>query len=145
MLDGLSTSPGASSNTKPCICPVTPMPEMSPPLAPAFVIHSRIAEQAARHQSRGSCSAQPTLDDDIRACSAVAAPSTRPVSSSSTARVPLVPTSIPRSFVVILLAFFLYRQSADSRDCILHRARTKAPRVRARQQFRLWLIIEVRP
>src|SRR5216684_5194768 len=105
MMDGRSTSPRASSNTRPCICPVTPMPAMSPLVAPAFVMHSRIAEQATRHQSSGSCSAQPTLGDDIGACSAVAALSTRPVSSSSTARVPLVPTSIPRSLAVIVLAF----------------------------------------
>src|SRR5712692_2536936 len=136
MIDGLSTSPCASSNTKPCICPVTPMPEMSPPLTPAFVIHSRIAEQAARHQSSGPCSAQPTLEDDIGACSAVAAPSTRPVSSSNTARVPPVPTSIPRSFVIMVLAFSLDRQNVDSRDCILHGARTKALRGCKKQELR---------
>src|SRR5258708_15004235 len=132
----------APSNTNPCMCPPTPTPELAPPLAPAFVIHSRIAEQAARHQSSGSCSAQPTLEDDIGACSAVAAPSTRPASSSSTARVPPVPTSIPRSFVVIVLAFSLCRQIVDSRDCILHGPRTKAP-VREKQELCQWLIIEV--
>src|SRR5229473_666635 len=99
---GRNTSPAASSSTKPCICPLSPTAETSARVAPASVKHSATATQVARHQSRGSCSAQPNSGDAISACSAVAAPSTRPASSSSTARVPPVPTSIPKSLVVIL-------------------------------------------
>src|SRR5713226_7026217 len=99
---GRTASPAASSSTKPCICPLSPMAETSARVAPASVKHSAIARHAARHQSRGSCSAQPNSGDAISACSAVAAPSTRPASSSSTARVPPVPTSIPKSLVAIL-------------------------------------------
>src|SRR6266403_6121526 len=99
---GRNTSPAASSSTKPCICPLSPTAETSARVAPASVKHSATATQVARHQSRGSCSAQPNSGDAISACSAVAAPSTRPASSSSTARVPPVPTSIPKSLVAIL-------------------------------------------
>src|SRR5216684_5208827 len=99
---GRNTSPAASSSTKPCICPLSPTARTSAPVAPASVKHSATATQVARHQSLGSCSAQPNSGDAISACSAVAAPSTRPASSTSTARVPPVPTSIPKSLVAIL-------------------------------------------
>ncbi len=102
---GRTTSPAASSSTRPCICPLRPIAAISPASVLALDKHSAIATQAARHQSRGSCSAQPNCGDTIGACSAVAEPNTRPASSSSTARVPPVPTSIPRSFVVILRGF----------------------------------------
>src|SRR5258708_36192134 len=106
MIDGLSTSPCASSNTKPCICPVTPIPEMSPPLAPAFVIHSRIAEQAARHQSRGSCSAQPTLDDDIGGGAPRAPPPTPPPSPPTPPPAPPRPPPHPRKLAGQRLGLF---------------------------------------
>ncbi len=102
---GRTTSPAASNSTRPCICPLSPIAAISLAVAFAFIRHSAIAPRAARHQSRGSCSAHPNSGDDIGACSAVAAPNTRPASSSSTARVPPVPTSIPKSFVAILCRF----------------------------------------
>jgi hypothetical protein len=51
---------------------------------------------AARHQSRGSCSAQPGSGLAKLACSSVPEARTTPCSSRMTARVPLVPTSMPR-------------------------------------------------
>ena len=56
----------------------------------------RIASVAARHQSRGSCSAQPGCGLAKLACSSVPDARTVPCSSRMTARVPLVPTSMPR-------------------------------------------------
>ena len=56
----------------------------------------RTASAAARHQSRGSCSAQPGCGLAKLACSSVPEARTAPWSSTMTARVPLVPTSMPR-------------------------------------------------
>jgi hypothetical protein len=52
---------------------------------------STMAMSAARHQSSGSCSAQPGCGVRKGACSSDAELTTRPCSSTSTARVPLVP------------------------------------------------------
>ena len=55
----------------------------------------RTAAPLARHQSRGSCSAQPVRGDANGTCSSVAEPAMRPVASMMMARVPPVPTSMP--------------------------------------------------
>src|SRR5579864_1787397 len=101
MMEGRSTTPFLSSNTRPCIWPVRPMPRISSaPVLPLWR-HCGIARHAVRHQSCGSCSAQPMCGELIAACSHVAELSTRPVWSSKTARVPPVPTSMPRSFIAM--------------------------------------------
>src|SRR5215469_3065491 len=58
----------------------------------------RTASTVARHQSSGSCSAQPGLSILIGLCSPVAAPITWPSGRMITARVPVVPTSIPMRY-----------------------------------------------
>src|SRR6266568_1925010 len=60
-----------------------------------------MAHVAARHQSRGSCSAHPVWAEANATCSTVAEVVTRPSVSTTTARVPPVPTSIPRNFILL--------------------------------------------
>ena len=136
---GRNTSPAASNSTRPCICPLRPMAETSAPVAPASVRHSPTATQAARHQSRGSCSAQPNSGDDISACSAVAAPSTCPASSSNTARVPPVPTSIPKSLVAILRHFPSSNELGRAILFLLH-CKTNRPIRRKREILESFII-----
>ena len=93
MSAGRRTLPSLSSMTAPCIWPVRPTASMCTPLAST----SRMAFCAARHQSSGSCSAQPGCGVRNGSCSAEAEPTSCPFSSTSTARVPPVPTSIPRN------------------------------------------------
>ena len=73
------------------------MPVTALPSRLARASAPRTASPVARHQSRGSCSAQPGRGDANAACSEVADPRMRPRSSSRSARVPPVPTSMPRS------------------------------------------------
>ena len=56
----------------------------------------RTASAVARHQSRGSCSAQPGRGLANGACSSFADARILPFSSTMIARVPPVPTSTPR-------------------------------------------------
>src|SRR5215831_4914884 len=58
-----------------------------------------MASCAARHQSSGSCSAQPGCDVRNGACSLEAPLISLPFSSTTTARVPPVPTSMPRNHI----------------------------------------------
>src|SRR5487761_1644933 len=57
---------------------------------------------AARHQSSGSCSAHPAKVERKGACSADSEATTLPDASTRTARVPPVPTSIPRKCKILL-------------------------------------------
>src|SRR5829696_1417440 len=78
---------------------------MPPPSIPASARAPRTASPVARHQSAGSCSAQPGRGVAKAACSVVAEPTIRPDGSITSARVPLVPTSIPRKFMAGILLF----------------------------------------
>ena len=59
MMDGRRTSPASSSITRPCICPEMPRAFTSPASTPLLANTWRMVSTAARHQSAGSCSAQP--------------------------------------------------------------------------------------
>src|SRR5215469_10579649 len=61
----------------------------------------RTATLQARHQSKGSCSAHPFCGEANAWCSSVPEETTTPHSSISSARVPLVPTSIPRKYWMV--------------------------------------------
>lgn len=93
---GRMTSLFSSSRTAPCIWPEKPTAEMDSHRRPEICSALRTARAAARHQSRGSCSAQPGTGLAKLACSSVPEASTAPCSSRMRARVPLVPTSMPR-------------------------------------------------
>src|SRR5437764_5943572 len=56
-----------------------------------------MASRAARHQSAGSCSAHPMCSEWMGACSLEQEVMTWPARLTSTARVPPVPTSMPRN------------------------------------------------
>jgi hypothetical protein len=90
------TSSFSSSKTAPCIWPESPTAAMDSAARPEACSALRTARAAARHQSRGSCSAQPGCGLAKLACSSVPEARTAPCSSRIAARVPLVPTSIPR-------------------------------------------------
>lgn len=90
------TSSFSSRRTAPCIWPEKPTAAMASALSPESWSALRTAMAAARHQSRGSCSAQPGCGLAKLACSSVPEARTAPSSSRMTARVPLVPTSMPR-------------------------------------------------
>ena len=62
-----------------------------------------MASWAARHQSSGSCSAQPMCSEWMGAWSAAWEARTLPVRSMRMARVPPVPTSIPRNMSLLRL------------------------------------------
>ena len=68
----------------------------------ALLSAPRIASCAARHQSSGSCSAHPGCSVRNGACSLDAPPISFPSPSTTTARVPPVPTSIPRNHIPVL-------------------------------------------
>src|SRR5512141_375464 len=70
------------------------MPEMSLPLALAFLRPAFVAAQTAFHQSAGSCSDHPGFGDEM-GCSAIALARTLPSSSQMRVLVPLVPISMP--------------------------------------------------
>ena len=59
MMDRRSTRPCLSSITRPCIWPEIPRPLMSRGSTPPCWMTDCKVSQEARHQSRGSCSAQP--------------------------------------------------------------------------------------
>ena len=94
-----TTSSFASSRTAPCICPEKPTQEISSAATPGELSAFRTATPLARHQSRGSCSAQPGLGLANAACSSDPDAITFPCSSITSARVPLVPTSMPRNLM----------------------------------------------
>ena len=99
MSEGRKTLPAASSSTAPCICPVNPIPAIALAGWPLAVSTARMACCAARHQSAGSCSAQPSDVARKGACSLAAEATTLPFASTNTARVPPVPISIPKKNV----------------------------------------------
>ena len=85
---GRSTCSSASSATSPCIWPDRPIPATSP--------RAELLERLLRrrHQSSGSCSAQPGFGVESPYSSS-ARPTTSPSSEMASALRPLVPTSIP--------------------------------------------------
>ena len=85
-------APGRFSSraTSPCICPDSPMPSGSPVCS----LSAASTVSVARHQSSGSCSAQPGFGVE-RAYSASARASTVPSGSIAMPLVAVVPTSIP--------------------------------------------------
>lgn len=93
---GRMTSSFSSSRTAPCIWPEKPTQAIDSAGRPEACSALRTAMAAARHQSCGSCSAQPGSALAKLACSSVPEARTAPCSSRMTARVPLVPTSMPR-------------------------------------------------
>ncbi len=60
---GRRTLPSASSITQPCIWPVRPMASTGAPLRAGSASTAAMASRAARHQSSGSCSAQPMCSE----------------------------------------------------------------------------------
>src|SRR4051794_31392663 len=77
------------------------MHAISSAVTPACSSAFGIATCAACHQSCGSCSAHPLWGDANALCSCVALPTTLPRSSTTIARVPPVPISMPSSFSLI--------------------------------------------
>src|SRR5579875_2395772 len=84
--------------TKPCICPDSPMPAIELPGMPESSKTPRIACLEARHQSSGCCSAQSGLNIQMSSWAAVKEWRTCPPASTSNAREPPVPTSIPSQY-----------------------------------------------
>src|SRR5262245_26703703 len=76
----------------------------------------RTAIPAARHQSSGCCSAQPIFSETNASCSSVAEARMMPVSSTTTVRVPPVPTSMPRTHIFKLFPPFAHDVQTDRRD-----------------------------
>src|SRR5271165_899482 len=113
MIAGRSTRFSLSRTTNPCICPVRPIPLSSLASVFACARHCGTARAVAAHQSSGSCSAHPSCGEVKFACSAVAAPITRPSPSITTARVPPVPISMPRSFIHFDLALEFSHSEGD--------------------------------
>ena len=95
---GRTTSPAASNITAPCICPENPTHEICSPRKFPAASTLRTATPAARHQSSGRCSAHPILGEANGSCSSVADAAMCPRSSTTSARVPPVPISIPRMY-----------------------------------------------
>ena len=92
---GRTTSPPRSSSVSPCIWPDNPTPRTSLPATPAAASAPRMASTVARHQSSGHCSAHRGRSIRMSSCAAVNAARTLPSRSTSRARVPPVPISIP--------------------------------------------------
>jgi hydroxypyruvate isomerase len=95
MSAGRTIRSSASSNTAPCIWPDRPTARMAAAGMPARSIAARMTSWLARHQSSGSCSAQPIRGDANGACGWVASASSPPSSAMRSARLPVVPTSSP--------------------------------------------------
>ena len=93
-----------------------PTPAMSPPERPVRARAPRTASPVARHQSSGSCSAQPGRGDAKAMCSAVAEPTSRPPASMTSARVPPVPTSMPRKTLECDMARMVHHGSAGAQE-----------------------------
>src|SRR6516164_666932 len=87
------------------------IPEIDSAETPESRIALGMACVAARHQSRGSCSAQPGSGLANGSCSAVPEERMRPLSSTRIARVPPVPTSMPRKW--IHAPFFFFQPAAN--------------------------------
>src|SRR5271170_4828728 len=73
---------------------------MSAGLSLDFFSTALVAVRVADHQSRGFCSDQPGLGEEI-ACSAMAVARTLPSSSQMRVLVPLVPMSMPRRWGMV--------------------------------------------
>src|SRR4029077_12936473 len=73
----------------------------------------RTATLHARHQSSGCCSAQPILGEANGACSSVADANTAPCRLISRARVPPVPTSMPKTYMLRCPCLDSNRSPAD--------------------------------
>src|SRR6185295_18827560 len=97
MIAGRNTSSLESRRTKPCICPERPTALISS--LDDCDKTSRTTVIVACHQSSGSCSAHPVRVETKGTCSAVAEATTLPSGSITTARVPPVPTSMPKVFI----------------------------------------------
>jgi hypothetical protein len=78
------------------------MPVMESAATPVFDSAAAIASSDARHQSSGSCSAQPVRGERNGACSLVSDPRSVPSSFRISAREPPVPTSMPRTGMAYL-------------------------------------------
>ena len=94
---GRRTAPFLSKSTKPCICPVRPMPLMDEVSTPVFLITWRILSIVACHHSAGSCSLHRGRGVSKR-YSFEATPATCPRSSISKALVAVVDVSMPMKY-----------------------------------------------
>ena len=136
MSEGRSTAPFSSSRTAPCIWPVRPSAAMGCFGSGAAAMASRMASCAARHQSSGSCSAQPGCGVRKGAWSLAALEITLPLASTMTARVPPVPTSIPRNHITftpscksVFLAVTAYHRGG-TKGTLRRRTEQDGPRLR---------------
>ena len=124
---GRSTFPAASRQTRPCICPDSPIPSASAPT-------SASALSAARTQSSGSCSDQPGRGVES-GYSRSTRSSTSPVGDTASALTAVVPTSSPTS---VMPAHHPVRPARASPPLRGHRrmrrsrsSRTRRPRTRS--------------
>src|SRR5579883_782884 len=99
MSEGRTTRPPASTRTKPCIWPESPMARTSGPATWAWARTARIDWNAASRQFSGRCSAHSGRSIRISSCGAVTAATTWPREFTRTARVPPVPTSTPIQYI----------------------------------------------
>ena len=99
-MHGRSTCPDTSSSVAPCIWPATPIP-FNAANSGNCERSSATAQSSAMIQSAGSCSDQPGLGFDTP-YSRWADPTGVPLSSTSSARKPEVPRSIPRKLICCL-------------------------------------------
>src|SRR5207248_10070793 len=117
MIAGRNGSSFSSSKTAPCICSERPTQAISVAAMLLFFSTAATASQHACHQSFASCSAQPIRGEANGTWSAGAEATIAPLSLTNTARVPPVPTSMPRTCTVFLAYEFVEELSGNYAFC----------------------------